>query len=79
MATSQTFSIFTDLTLSEEANLSGGMTVVCNGGNGGAGGAGQPGQPGSCKSGKLSKADRKKLRQDLAEMKAELKNLFSDS
>jgi len=91
MANSQIFSIFADLTLSEEASLSGGSTVICKGGNGGAGGAGgagkpgQPGQPGkpgkpgrSCTSGKLSKADRRQLRQDLAELKADLENLFSD-
>lgn len=86
MENRQAFSVFTELSLSEQASISGGKSVSScsssNGGNGGnananggvggnggiaIAGTGQPGKSSiNCKSGKLSEADKKVLRQTLA-------------
>lgn len=84
--------IFTELTLREQASLSGGDSTAnggnayANGGRGSSGGiaiAGDGGESGKngrngrvYKSGKLSKADRKVLRQTLANMSDLLSDLF---
>lgn len=86
MENNQTFRMFTELTLSEQASLSGGESIVCKGGRGGRGGDGgdgKPGKPGksgkpgrNCTSGKLSAADKRVIRQAVADVSDLLSNLF---
>lgn len=88
MANSQISSMFTDLTQSEEASLSGGKTVVFKGSDGkpgkpgkpGIGKPGKPGKPGEPgkpgKPGKLSKADQREIEQALSDLEYELSDLF---
>lgn len=77
MEKSQILPIFTELTPSELASISGGRTtIICGGGGGGGAIAGKPGKPGKSGSCKLSKADKRAISKVLAELENVLADLF---
>lgn len=83
MENNSTFLVFSELTLHEQANLSGGGSVGGRGQDGKPGGPGKPGKSGkpgkpgrSSKSGKLSKADRRILNRTLMRVSNLMSDLF---